>query len=486
MRYHALACDYDGTLAQHGRVDAATLAALERLLATGRNLLLVTGRELGELKHIFPELHLFAWVVAENGALLYCPATREEKLLAAAPPPALVDGLHQRGVAPLSVGRAIVAMWHPQEKHALDLIRELGLEYQVVFNKDAVMLLPTGVNKASGLTAALDLMHLSPHEVVGVGDAENDHAFLSLSECAVAVDNALPALKERADIVTHCDHGAGVIELIDALIKDDLAAWESQLIRHHLLLGQRPDGVDMRLPSYGLSLLIAGPSGSGKSTAATSLLERLAEHTYQFCIIDPEGDYEGLAGTVALGSSERGPTVSEALQLLTTTKDNVVLNLVGLPLADRPPFFLSLLPQLQELRARTGRPHWLVVDEAHHLLPTSWEPGPQVLPGDLKRTLFITVHPGQVASGALATVGAVIAVGNAPDKTVAAFCAALNETAPVLPAVTLEPGEVLLWSRQTDVRSGRVKLVPSKLERRRHICKYAEGELPPECSFYFK
>src|SRR5262249_22883557 len=142
MRYYALACDYDGTLAQHGRVDAATLAALERLLRTGRKLLLVTGRELGELKHIFPELHLFAWVVAENGALLYCPATREEKLLAAAPPPALVDGLHQRGVAPLSVGRAIVAMWHPQEKHALDLIRELGLEYQVIFNKDAVMLLP--------------------------------------------------------------------------------------------------------------------------------------------------------------------------------------------------------------------------------------------------------------------------------------------------------------------------------------------------------
>src|SRR5262249_41705363 len=183
---------------------------------------------------------------------------------------------------------------------------------------------------------------------------------------------------------------------------------------HHLLLGHRPDGAELRLPSYGLSLLIAGPSGSGKSTAATSLLERFAEHTYQFCIVDPEGDYEGLAGTAALGTSQRGPTVSEALQFLTTTKDNVVLNLVGLPLADRPPFFLSLLPQLQELRARTGRPHWLVVDEAHHLLPTSREPGPQVVPGDLKRTLFITVHPGQVAPGALATVGAGFPRGAAP------------------------------------------------------------------------
>src|SRR5207247_1141920 len=277
------------------------LAARERLLATGRKLILVTGRELQELKGIFAELHLFAWVVAENGALLYSPSSREEKVLSPPPPVELVEELKRRGVAPLSAGKAIVAMWHPHETIALDVIRELGLEYQVIFNKDAVMVLPTGVNKASGLTAALERMHLSPHEVVGVGDAENDHAFLSLCECAVAVDNALPALKDRADVVTRGDHGAGVSTLIDALVKDDLAGWESRLKRHQLLLGHRPDGADVLLPSYGLSLLIAGPSGSGKSTAATSLLERLTEHAYQYCIIDPEGDYEGLPGPVALG-----------------------------------------------------------------------------------------------------------------------------------------------------------------------------------------
>ena len=80
MRYYALACDYDGTLAHYGRVDEPTVAALERLLATGRRLILVTGRELSELQQIFPQLNLFAWVVAENGALLYCPGSREEKL----------------------------------------------------------------------------------------------------------------------------------------------------------------------------------------------------------------------------------------------------------------------------------------------------------------------------------------------------------------------------------------------------------------------
>src|SRR5262245_36679970 len=109
MRYYALATDYDGTLAHYGRVNGATVAALERLLATGRRLILVTGRELPELQQIFPELRLFAWVVAENGALLYCPGSHEEKLLAPAPPEALVELVKRRGIAPLSVGRSILA-----------------------------------------------------------------------------------------------------------------------------------------------------------------------------------------------------------------------------------------------------------------------------------------------------------------------------------------------------------------------------------------
>src|SRR5207253_2087897 len=125
MRYIALACDYDGTLALKGRVDEPTRGALERLLATGRKLVLVTGRELEELLPLFPEINLFEWVVAENGALLYRPATREEKLLAEKPADTFIQILKKRGVEPLSVGRVIVATWHPHETTILELIRDL-------------------------------------------------------------------------------------------------------------------------------------------------------------------------------------------------------------------------------------------------------------------------------------------------------------------------------------------------------------------------
>src|SRR5262245_4379694 len=207
MRYLGLACDYDGTIAHHGKVGDETIAALERVRASGRKLLLVTGRVLDELISVFPRLDLFDRVVAENGALLYRPATREQRSLGEAPPGAFVDRLRQAGVAPLSCGRVVVATWEPHQTKALELIRELGLDLQVIFNKGAVMVLPAGVNKSTGLCAALSELVLSPHNIVGVGDAENDHAFLRLCECAVAVANALPTLKDCADVVTNADHG---------------------------------------------------------------------------------------------------------------------------------------------------------------------------------------------------------------------------------------------------------------------------------------
>jgi HAD superfamily hydrolase (TIGR01484 family) len=239
MRYHVLACDYDGTLARDGHVDKTTLSALERLLASGRKLVLVTGRELDELLGLFPEIRLFARVVAENGALLYRPAGNEETLLCTPPPEDFLNALRERGVTPVSRGRAIVATWRPQETVVLRTIHDLGLELQVIFNKDAVMVLPSGVNKATGLTAALKELGIDPHEAVGVGDAENDHSFLNLCACGAAVANALPAVKETADVVLTADHGAGVVELIERLLtheeelKNHLSGHAPETARNH-------------------------------------------------------------------------------------------------------------------------------------------------------------------------------------------------------------------------------------------------------------
>jgi hypothetical protein len=217
----ALATDYDGTLASHGVVAAPTLAALERLKASGRTLLMVTGRELPDLRSVFPALDLFDAVVAENGALLHRPGFADE-LLAPAAPTALVDELRRRGVTPLAVGRSIIATLSANAASVEAAIAASALRWRMIFNNDSVMVPPEGVDKASGLMAALHVLGLTPADVLGVGDAENDHPFLAACGVSAAVANALPALKAEVDLVTEAAEGAGVAWLIERVLDGDL------------------------------------------------------------------------------------------------------------------------------------------------------------------------------------------------------------------------------------------------------------------------
>jgi len=223
MRYLALATDYDGTLATDGEVSGATVEALRRLKAAGRKAILVTGRELPELLWIFPDLELFDLVVAENGALLYSPKDRWEQVLAEPPTARFLMALRERGVSPINMGRVIIASAESESAKILSAIHSLGLDLQVIFNKGSVMVMPSGVNKATGLAVALEHLGMSSEQVVGVGDAENDHPLLRYCGCGVAVANALPALKEHADFVTRGGQEDGVIELIDGMLANDLA-----------------------------------------------------------------------------------------------------------------------------------------------------------------------------------------------------------------------------------------------------------------------
>jgi hypothetical protein len=180
---------------------------------------------------------------------------------------------------------------------------------------------------------------------LGVGDAENDHAFLGICECSVAVANALAPLKEHADMVTAASNGLGVEEIIGKLLADDLASLTSEVKRHNIFLGRTPDGKDLGFAPYDSRMIVAGPSGGGKSTIVTAMLERLIESQYQVCVLDPEGDYDDFDMCVALGGSDRVPAVSEIMKLLKNGRESISVNLLGLPLTDRPAYFVSLLPR---------------------------------------------------------------------------------------------------------------------------------------------
>jgi hypothetical protein len=100
--------------------------------------------------------------------------------------------------------------------------------------------------------------------------------------------------------------------------------------------------------------------------------------------------------------------------------------------------------------------------------------------------LYITVHPESVARPILDGVDLVLAVGESPERTIAAYCQAVGDEPPPLRPVALESGETLAWRRGSKDRPVKVVSQPPRSEHSRHSRKYAEGDLGAERSFKFR
>jgi hydroxymethylpyrimidine pyrophosphatase-like HAD family hydrolase len=447
MRYTAIALDYDGTIAHDGGVPPHVMDGLSRLRASGRKLLLVTGRELEELLGIFPGIGIFDRVVAENGALLYRPETGERKELGEPPPDSLIDALKASGI-PLAVGHTILATVRPHETVVLQAIADLGLEQQVIFNKGAVMVLPPGCNKASGLKHALAELGLSARNVVAAGDGENDHALLEMAEYSCATANAISTLKDAADRVTQRTHGDGVMEIIESMLDSDLASLPPKKRRRALCLGIDAEGGEVILPSRRASLVIAGDPRH-TTELGCALLERLCKSGYQACILDTRGDYLDFKRAVVFGTLTNPPAVDEVLTALEKPDVQTVVCLAAVPAEERQGFVERLLVPLRDLRERTGRPHWILVDEAHDLLPASGREEDSPSEG-AENTIYASDDPASLSPAILAAVDGVAACGVGAKALIESFASALSWDASSMPPRDANEGEALVWFRRAE------------------------------------
>jgi hydroxymethylpyrimidine pyrophosphatase-like HAD family hydrolase len=366
MRYVALAAGFDGTLARDGRCDERCIESLRALAATGRKLILVTGRELRELLEIFPEARLFDYVVAENGAVMHRPATRESEILAQAPPEILLQELRRRHVTPLTVGSSIVRTVQANEAEVSAALHKLQLDFQLVTNPGALMMLPAGVNKASGVWAALRELGVSRHNLVAIGDGENDLALFEFAEHAVAVQNSDPLVQRVANRTTQGAYCDGFLELARDLIADDLAAAAP---RHKVLVGVRENGSAVELTPCRDTVLVHGPEGTGKAALCNRLLDRFLASGYQCCVIGAEVGGIRVPGEVEVfGDAYEVPRLTEILGALDQPTTSVAINLAALAVETRPVFTDAVLVQLQALHDRLGRPHVVLISQAHSFL----------------------------------------------------------------------------------------------------------------------
>ena len=217
----------------------------------------------------------------------------------------------------------------------------------------------------------------------------------------------------------------------------------------------------------------------------TALIEQLRDRALQTVVLDPEGEYEGLYDLVSLGDAQLPPALTTLSQLLADPQKSVALDLLAVQIGDRPDFLAKLVAQLDEVRRTTGRPHWLVLDEAHHLLPAARGDATFALPRHDMGQVFVTLEPHRLAQEVLEGLDVVVAVSDTAGDVIREVAAARKVPAPSLPPGKLERGEAFLW-RTNEQTAERVTIPPSEEHHRRHVRKYVEGHLAPEGSFYFR
>ena len=369
MKLTALALDYDGTIAVDGVLDVAVRGAIADARERGIVVILVTGRQIEDLRTVVGDLACFDVVIGENGAVLHFPTSGRHVVVGRRPDRAFLDEL-QRQRIPFTVGEVVVETDATFAAAALEVLQRLEQPLILAFNRGRLMLLPQAISKSTGLRQALLALRLSIHNTIGIGDAENDHDLLDACEVGVAVAWGSPALRAVADEVID---GTGPGAVADYIRR---VSWQprlsaAQMGRRRLVLGRQHDGELVSLAVRGRTILIAGEPGTGKSWLGGLLGEQLILQGYCMCIIDPEGDYrslEVLPSVIALGGDDPPPSARELSRALRHPDVSVLVDLSKIPHRRKVEYLNTLFPAINTFRRHTGLPHKILLDEAHDYL----------------------------------------------------------------------------------------------------------------------
>jgi hydroxymethylpyrimidine pyrophosphatase-like HAD family hydrolase/CheY-like chemotaxis protein len=495
-----LACDLDGTLAEDGEVAPETWDRLRDAKIAGLSIILVTGRRLDSFAAAGPYAELCEAIVAEDGAVVYFPRRDLVTLPFGYLAPAILQGLKALDV-PLEWGRASVATRVPHDEAVLKVLREVRAGAGVAYNRGAAMVLPLGATKGAGLRYALLELGWSPRNVVACGDAENDRSLFQMVEVAAAVSNALPDIKAMAGVVLPEANGAGVRGLITELIGGNVPNYRPRPDRH-LLLGHRANGDPVHLDPFHLvnaNVGIFGASKAGKSWFAGLLAEELLRQEYQICIIDPEGDHRPLGTsprTVLLGDAgTRLPSVTDVISFLENGCLSLVLDLSTYAVEEGAEYLQELLPALQGLRARRGRPHWFLIDEVQQFCPLHGSQLTDLILEAMPGVGLVSYRPSHVAPDLLKALDHWLLMRMNLQEEIAALnpyvARDVGESLSRDQLSALPLGQAFLGiSDRTQPASSSRGLIKFRVESRkvpqvRHMHKYLKAALPASKRFYF-
>lgn len=488
MYRRVFAFDYDGTLADNGRIPSSLLDKLKQLHLAGFALFLVTGRqyETIDVSHL---TSIFSGIVWENGAVLQHIAADELYLPFGQLERYLLDALEEEQI-PLEKGLAIASTWKAHEEAVWRILSKTGSDAAIIHNKGAVMILPSGTTKGTGLERLLELCGYSPRNLISFGDGENDISLFQISEVGIAVQDAVPSLKTAADHVTQEPGSEGVEAALAYYWLANNAPPQTAVENARFIkLGKNEQDQEITISGATLAnqnLGVFGDSGSGKSWVTGLLAEGMHVAGYQVLMIDPEGDFRGLGslpGVIALsGDGNSIPAPSVITTILDEASISIVLDMCAYPIHKRNAYIIELLQRLRPLRENKFRPQWIVLEEAQQFLTPEGNGITKMLQPMLKQGgwAFVSFRPDRLTPSLISELDHCL-LARLSDEEAVRTVQQIVKTPSYEELANTPNGHIWLCGK----RLVRLRSSGRRVPHIRHLYKYLDIPLPKEKRFYF-
>ena len=225
----AIAIDIDGTITDDSKVlHTGAIESLRRIEAAGIPVILCTGNVRAIVYGLWRFIKLSGVMVCENGGVIWHPnsepllrADGNEAKNAAKWLSRKIEGLDEQGI---TTNAWRESEWCLKTDEDLDAIRDELSNSQwshlsVVKTGFAIHLMEPWINKGEGLTVGLEMMNISPEDVLAIGDAPNDIPMFELVHHSIAVGGSFPSLQKVASITSDLPHGAAIEPVINEIIE---------------------------------------------------------------------------------------------------------------------------------------------------------------------------------------------------------------------------------------------------------------------------